>query len=94
MPPTDAIAAAVVATDTAGRIFYFNCAAEQLYGYSRQRMSGANVMDLLVEPVDQVSAEEIMSSVMSGERWSGQFRVRRSGGAVIVVRIISCRYAL
>ena len=83
----DAIAAAVVATDTAGRIFYFNRAAEQLYGYSRQQMLGANVMELLVEPVDQISAEEIMSSVLSGHRWSGQFRVRRSGGAVIVVRI-------
>ena len=83
----DAIAAAVVATDTAGRIFYFNRAAEQLYGYSRQQMLGANVMELLVEPVDQISAEEIMSSVLAGHRWSGQFRVRRSGGAVIVVRI-------
>ena len=83
----DAIAAAVVATDTAGRIFYFNRAAEQLYGYSRQQMLGANVMELLVEPVDQISAEEIMSSVLSGHRWSGHFRVRRSGGAVIVVRI-------
>jgi PAS domain S-box-containing protein len=83
----DAIAAAVVATDRAGRIFYFNRAAEQLYGYSRQQMLGANVMELLVEPVDLISAEEIMSSVLSGHRWSGQFRVRRSGGAVIVVRI-------
>ena len=83
----DAIAAAVVATDTAGRIFYFNRAAEQLYGYSRQQMLGANVMELLVEPVDQISAEEIMSSVLSGHRWSGPFRVRCSGGAVIVVRI-------
>jgi PAS domain S-box-containing protein len=83
----DAIAAAVVATDTAGRIFYFNRAAELLYGYSRQQMLGANVMELLVEPVDLISAEEIMSSVLSGHRWSGQFRVRRSGGAVIVVRI-------
>jgi PAS domain S-box-containing protein len=83
----DAIAAAVVATDTAGRIFYFNRAAEQLYGYSRQQMLGANVMELLVEPVDQISAEEIMASVLSGRRWSGQFRVRGSGGAAIVVRI-------
>jgi hypothetical protein len=50
-------------------------------------MLGANVMELLVEPVDQISAEEIMSSVLSGHRWSGQFRDRRSGGAVRVVRI-------
>ena len=32
----DAIAAAVVATDTEGTIFYFNRAAEQMYGYRRE----------------------------------------------------------
>lgn len=83
----DAIAAAVVATDTAGRIFYFNRAAEQLYGYTREQMLGSNVMALLVEPVDQLPAAEIMSSVLAGHRWSGHFRVRCLGGATAVVRI-------
>src|SRR5215203_1005622 len=83
----DAIAAAVVATDTAGTIFYFNAAAEQLYGYPREEMLGANVMQLLVEPVDQVPAAVIMETVLAGERWSGRFRVRRQGGSNIVVRI-------
>src|SRR3954470_20182754 len=83
----DAIAAAVVATDTAGTIFYFNAAAEQLYGYPREAMLGANVMQLLVEPVDEVTAGLIMATVLAGERWSGQFRVRRHGGDNVVVRI-------
>jgi len=83
----DAITAAVVATDTAGTIFYCNAAAEQLYGYPREEMLGANVMQLLVEPVDQVPAAVIMETVLAGERWSGRFRVRRQGGSNIVVRI-------
>src|SRR4051812_15603386 len=83
----DAIAAAVVATDTAGTIFYFNAAAEQLYGYPREAMLGANVMQLLVEPVDEAPAGLIMATVLAGERWCGQFRVRRHGGSNIVVRI-------
>ena len=83
----DAIAAAVVATDTAGTIFYFNAAAEQLYGYSREAMLGANVMQLLVEPVDEVPAAVIMETVRAGERWSGLFRVRRHGGSSVVVRV-------
>ena len=83
----DAIAAAVVATDTAGTIFYCNAAAEQLYGYPREEMLGANVMQLLVEPVDEVPAAVIMETVLGGERWSGRFRVRRHGGSCVVVRI-------
>src|SRR5215207_2346855 len=83
----DAIAAAVVATDTAGMILYFNAAAEQLYGYSREAMLGANVMQLLVEPVDEVPAAVIMETVLAGERWSGPFRVRRHGGSNVVVRV-------
>jgi PAS domain S-box-containing protein len=83
----DAIAAAVVATDTAGTIFYFNAAAGQLYGYHREEMLGANVMQLLVEPVDEVPAAVIMETVLAGERWSGRFRVRRHGGSTVVVRV-------
>jgi PAS domain S-box-containing protein len=83
----DAIAAAVVATDTAGTIFYFNAAAERLYGYAREAMLGANVIQLLVEPVDGVPAAAIMATVLAGECWSGRFRVRRHGGSTIVVRV-------
>jgi PAS domain S-box-containing protein len=83
----DAIAAAVVATDTAGKIFYFNQAAERLYGYTADDMLGANVMQLLVEPVDQIPAEEIMATVLAGNRWSGHFRVRLKNGGTVVVRI-------
>jgi PAS domain S-box-containing protein len=83
----DAITAAVVATDTAGTIFYFNAAAEQLYGYPREAMLGANVMELLVEPVDELPAELIMATVLAGQTWSGQFRVRGHGGRTLVVRI-------
>ena len=83
----DAIAAAVVATDTAGKVFYFNAAAERMYGYTRDEMLGGNVMRLLVEPVDKIPAEEIMATVLAGNRWSGHFRVRRKGGATMVVRV-------
>ena len=83
----DAIAAAVVATDTTGTIFYFNRAAERFYGYAVHDMLGANVMQLFVEPVDQIPAEEIMATVLAGNRWSGYFRVRRQAGDTAVVRI-------
>ena len=81
----DAIAAAVVATDTAGTIFYFNAAAEQLYGHPREAMLGASVMKLLVEPVGPGRPHQ--GDSLAGERWSGQFRVRRHSGSTLVVRI-------
>ena len=77
----------MVATDSAGTIFYFNTAAEQLYGYPREEMLGANVMQILVDPVDEVPAAVIMETVLAGERWSGLFRVRRHGGSNVVARV-------
>ena len=69
----DAIAAAVVATDTAGTIFYFNAAAEQLYGHPREAMLGASVMKLLVEPVDAVPAGLIRATVLPASVGAGSF---------------------
>src|SRR4051794_32305361 len=83
----DAISAAVVATDTTGKIFYFNAAAEQLYGYPPEAMRGPTVMQLLVERVDEVTGGLIMAPVLPGERWSGHFGVRRHGGDNVVVPI-------
>jgi PAS domain S-box-containing protein len=83
----DAISAAVIATDLDGRIFYWNRAAEVLYGYPRERMLGANVMDLFVLPDDRSTAEDIMKAVLAGEHWRGEFPVRRGDGRTIRVRI-------
>ncbi len=69
----DAIAAAVVATDTAGTIFYFNAAAEQLYDHPREAMLGANVMKLVVEPVDAVPAGLIRATVLPASVGAGSF---------------------
>jgi PAS domain S-box-containing protein len=80
----DAINPAVVATDVEGRIVYVNRAAEELYGYARAQLLGGNVMDLLVEPVDQIPAGEIMETVLAGGRWRGQFRVMGADGPRIV----------
>src|SRR4051794_6898923 len=81
----DALAAAVVATDTEGRIFYFNGAAERLYGYTREQMIGANILSLFVDAADRNPAQEIMTEVMDGHRWSGPWRVRRSDGGLVAV---------
>jgi PAS domain S-box-containing protein len=80
-PLLDSIAAAVIATDLEGRIFYWNAAAERLYGYGREQMLGANVGDLLIGPDDRERGAEIMASVLAGETWSGEFTVRCADGS-------------
>ena len=86
-PLLDAIASAVIATDLDGRIFYWNTAAERLYGFDRQQMLGANVAELLIGPDDQAQGEQIMATVLRGETWSGDFQVRTASGGSRVVRI-------
>src|SRR3954469_5945889 len=86
-PLLDAIAAAVIATDLDGRIFYWNTAAERLYGFGRQQMLGANVAELLIAPEDQEQGAQIMATVLRGETWSGIFQVRIAGGGSRSVRI-------
>ncbi|MDT7538413.1 MAG: hypothetical protein QOI82_1998 [Actinomycetota bacterium] len=83
-PLLDAIAAAVIATDLDGTIFYWNTAAERLYGYGREQMLGANVGDLLVGPDDRESADQIMATVLAGQTWSGVFTVRCADGSKAV----------
>jgi PAS domain S-box-containing protein len=86
-PLLDAIASAVIATDLDGRIFYWNAAAEQLYGYGRDQMLGANVAELLVGLDDRDAGAQIMERVLAGETWSGEFQVRTAGGGTRAVRI-------
>src|SRR6478672_1188947 len=83
----DALGSAAIATDLDGVIFYWNSAAEELYGYSRNQMLGANVMNLLVPSESQVSAGEIMEQVLRGRRWTGEFRVRCADGSSRSVQI-------
>lgn len=83
----DAVGSAVIATDLDGRIFYWNPAAERLYGYSPSSMLGANVGELLILPDDQSLAAEIMATVVAGGSWSGEFNVRCADAATRRVRI-------
>ena len=83
----EALTAAVIVTDVQGRVFLWNRAAERLYGYPREQMLGASVLDLFVRLDDQEEASEIMVRVLAGETWSGEFPVRCADGTSRLVRI-------
>jgi len=72
-----AIPAALIATDVAGQIIYWNRFAEKLYGWSASEVLGHSILEITVPPVIKKEAEEIMSLLRSGLSWTGEFKVKR-----------------
>jgi two-component system, sensor histidine kinase and response regulator len=78
----DAVGQAVIATDSQGKISYWNRAAQRLYGWSADEVIGRSIVEVTVTPSEELAerAKEIMSELRSGSSWSGEFVVRRKDG--------------
>jgi PAS domain S-box-containing protein len=72
---------AVIATDLAGTITYWNQHAARLYGWPAAEAVGRNVLEVTPADTSAEQAAEIMSRLVAGETWSGEFRVRRRDGS-------------
>ncbi|XP_062108799.1 uncharacterized protein LOC133819543 [Humulus lupulus] len=70
--------------DLSGRIIYWNRTAENLYGYSAAEALGQDAIELLVDPRDFSSANNIVKRVTVGENWTGQFPVKNKTGERIL----------
>jgi PAS domain-containing protein len=55
----DAVQEAVIATDLAGRVIFWNCFAEQLYGWSAAEAMGRNVLELIGAPGVAAARSEV-----------------------------------
>ena len=80
----DALPMAVVLVDRARRISGWNAAAETLYGYPRAVAAGAPFLEFLFDEDDRDSAAALIAAGAEGRPWEGDFRVRRSDGALLV----------
>lgn len=78
----DALGQAVITTDPAGVVIYWNPAAEQLYGWTAQEALGRNIAALAIPEVAQEVGAEIMAALRDGVPWSGGFPVRRKDGSL------------
>jgi PAS domain S-box-containing protein len=76
----DTVEQAVIATDLAGTITYWNHHAERLYGWEAAEAIGRNILEVTPAETSQGQAAEIMSRLAAGETWSGEFNVRRRDG--------------
>lgn len=81
----DMVEQAVIATDTEGRVVYWNRHAEKLYGWATQEALGRPALDLTHAEISRGEATRILARVTSGESWSGEFTARRRDGAAFPV---------
>lgn len=73
---------AVAATDTEGRILYWNGPAEKLFGWHEQEVLGKTLIELLsFNPVYEKS-DEIIKGIRNGLLWSGEANLSRRDGSV------------
>jgi PAS domain S-box-containing protein len=76
---------AIVATDMAGLVTYWNRAAQIMYGWSAAEAIGRNILDLLpTEPLSIGNAERL-NAVMDGEPSSQEYWVRDRDGRVFPI---------
>src|ERR687897_173077 len=83
----DAVGQAIIATNTQGRIIYWNRAAEELYGWSKEEVMGRPIVEVTPSEEMLERAEEIMSELRAGRSWSGEFVVQRKDGSTFPVLV-------
>lgn len=79
------IGQAVIANKSDGSIVYWNKAAEEMFGWEKSEIIGKNISEQMLVPGYENNADKILSRVMSGGFWSGDFPVKRKGGIVFPV---------
>jgi PAS domain S-box-containing protein len=76
----NAVQAAIIGTDLSGGVTYWNRFAEGLYGWAAAEVIGRNIMEVTVSSETEDEARKHMASVLAGNRWAGEFRVRCKDG--------------
>lgn len=75
---------AIQAVDLQGRITYWNCAAERLFGWSAAEVLGKDVFNLLYR-ASSAGIEQIRRELKTGRPWSGeQLKIQRDGKTILV----------
>ncbi|MCU1398772.1 MAG: regulatory protein [Acidimicrobiales bacterium] len=67
-----------------GVIVEWNRAATSLYGWSAHEVTGLKFLDVLAEIDDRDQLEAVLDDAAERGKWSGNFRLRRKDGALLV----------
>ena len=84
----DILSQAVIATDAAGEIVYWNAVAERLYGWSSGEAVGRPITEITPAVQSRDEATRIMERLRLGEPWSGEFEVQRKDGVTFLAHVV------
>ena len=83
IPILEAVEVAIIITDAAGIVTYWNPFAEKLYGWAPKEVIGRSIMGITVTTEAAEEAAKHMASMMAGHGWSGEFAVRCKNGELL-----------
>ncbi|MEO6638221.1 MAG: PAS domain S-box protein, partial [Ginsengibacter sp.] len=75
------IGQAAIATDLNGVVSYWNKAAETIYGWTTEEVTGKNIMLLTPSNANKEQAIAVMDDLKNGRSWAGEFKVQRKNGS-------------
>ena len=84
MPALEALRHAVIVTDIAGIITYWNLAATELLGWTAQEAVGSSLRELVVL---DTSADDLLARLNSDPDWSGEMALRKRAGTAFLARV-------
>jgi PAS domain S-box-containing protein len=82
----EAVQDAVIATDAAGLITYWNGRAEELFGWEATEVTGRDVREVLWQRSETSPFADISQTLRENQDWVGEFDLLRRGGAKMTVR--------
>ncbi len=78
---------AVIVTDSKGKVIYWSKSAEELYGWSENEALGKDIVKLTPSTTSREQANEIMSSLLKGNSWAGDFKVRDKNKRAFIAHV-------
>jgi len=83
----DSVGQAVIATDVAGIVVYWNRAAERLYGWAAREAVGRPLFELIPAPQSPEEGIRIFAELAAGHSWEGEFVVGHRDGTAFPVQV-------
>jgi PAS domain S-box-containing protein len=83
----DIIGEAVIATDSEGKVVFWNRFAEQLYGYTAAEAIGRSGATLTTAPEGESEASAALEAMREGRGWQGEVHARNRHGSAFPARV-------